>query len=51
MHPRSASAPVHPGRGGPVFRALLALLAAVLLLGGCGIAVDSGGGGDGGERR
>ena len=42
MHPRGALRPVHR-RGGRVFRALLALLAAVLL-GGCAIAVDSGGG-------
>src|SRR6188508_3140971 len=47
MHPRGALRPVHPGRGGRVFRALLALLAAVLL-GGCAIAVDSGGGSSGG---
>jgi uncharacterized protein len=49
MHPRSALSPIHPGRGRPVFRALLALLGSVLLLGGCGIAVDSGGGDTGSD--
>ena len=49
MHPQGAPRAVHPVRSGPVLRALLALLAAVLL-GGCAIAVDSGGssGGSGG---
>ena len=49
MHPCSALSPIHPGRGRPVFRALLALLGSVLLLGGCGIAVDSGGGDTGSD--
>jgi predicted metalloprotease len=50
MHPRSAPSPLHPARGGPVVRVLLALLGAVLLLGGCSITLDSGAdsGADGG---
>jgi len=47
MHPRSVLRPGRTVRGGPAVRALLALVGAVLLLGGCAIAVDSGGGGGG----
>jgi predicted metalloprotease len=44
MHSRRALRPVDRSRGGLVFRALFALVGTVLLLGGCAIAVDSGGG-------
>ena len=43
MHPPRALRPVRSAPGRPVFRALLALLAAMLLLGGCAVTVDSGG--------
>jgi predicted metalloprotease len=49
MHPRSALRPARPACGGPALRTLLALLAAVLLVGGCAIAIDSGGGSGGGS--
>lgn len=43
MRPPVSLSPVHPTARGPLVRALLAVVTAVLLVGGCGITVESGG--------